>query len=353
MDSTLESNPLSEHQQGFRRCRSTETAISNTINFIETCKQNKEHCIAVFLDIAAAFDTIKPKHIKQQLRLKGIEEEIVQWYYNYITERYLSLVANDNTLTTCVDTGFPQGGVCSAKFWIIAFDPAIDIINSNRIFGQGFADDCAALIGGTDLEAMSQQLNETLLALTTWGNTCGLRFNANKTIMLHFKCNNKRTHQQPTIQMGGSEIAPSKHTRYLGVEIDGELKWDIHITTKIYKCRNLLATLSGHVKHNYGPKPKLVKWVYSGIIRPKLLYACQAWANKVTPKQIKSMKRLDRLTTTASAPIRHSTPQATLEILFDLTPIDLLIQQLGTSSYLRTKPHIQIHEVAPNGHLQH
>ena len=34
-----------------------------------------------------------------------------------------------------------------AKFWIIAFDPAIQIINKNGTFGQGFVDDFAALIG--------------------------------------------------------------------------------------------------------------------------------------------------------------------------------------------------------------
>ena len=35
VDQTLESMPISDHQQGFRRCRSTETAISNTVNYIE------------------------------------------------------------------------------------------------------------------------------------------------------------------------------------------------------------------------------------------------------------------------------------------------------------------------------
>ena len=28
-----------------------------------------------------------------------------------------------------IGIGFPQGGVCSAKFWIIAFNRAIEIIN--------------------------------------------------------------------------------------------------------------------------------------------------------------------------------------------------------------------------------
>ena len=68
-------------------------------------------------------------------------------------------------------------------------------------------------------------------------------------------------------------------------------------------------------------------------------------------KQIKSMKKLDRQTTTAMAPIRRSTPQASMEIMFDLTPIELLIEQMGTALFIRTGSHMQPFPTTPNGHL--
>ena len=46
--------------------------------------------------------------------------------------------------------GFPQGGVCSAKFWIIVFDEAAKILNSNGVNGELFADDGNGIIGGKD-----------------------------------------------------------------------------------------------------------------------------------------------------------------------------------------------------------
>lgn len=149
--------------------------------------------------------------------------------------------------------------------------------------------------------------------------------------------------------MNGQAITPSKHTRYLGVEIDDELNWKHHINTKIDKCRNLMAIISANVKHTFGPKPKLVRWAHTGVVRPRLLYACQAWANKTNAKQIKCMKKLDRQTTTAMAPIRQLTPQASMEIMFDLTPIELLIEQMGAASFIRTRAHLQ--QFTPNGHL--
>ena len=44
---------------------------------VEGFRNKDDHCLAVFLDIAATFDTIKPHHIKEQLLPKGVEENIV------------------------------------------------------------------------------------------------------------------------------------------------------------------------------------------------------------------------------------------------------------------------------------
>ena len=170
-------------------------------------------------------DTIKPDHIRKTLLDKEVDGNLGEWYYNYITERHLTLEANNYETRTSVDVGFPQGGVCSAKFWIIAFNPAIQIINEDGIFGQGFTDDCAALIGGEDLNDMTIKMNATLEKLAVWGNTCGLRFNRTKTVLLHFKNNCKWRQNNPEIHMNGQTITPSKHTRYLGVDIDNKVTW--------------------------------------------------------------------------------------------------------------------------------
>ena len=60
MDEVLKLKPLHAQQHGFRTDRNTETAISGAANYIEKHIYNGEHVIAVFLDIQAAFDTIKP-----------------------------------------------------------------------------------------------------------------------------------------------------------------------------------------------------------------------------------------------------------------------------------------------------
>ena len=65
--------------------------------------------------------------------------------------------------------GFPQGDVASAKLWILAFNEAIKIINSEGVYGVGFADNCCALVGGTNIGFMVQKLQRILNKLVAWG----------------------------------------------------------------------------------------------------------------------------------------------------------------------------------------
>ena len=59
--------------------------------------------------------------------------------------------------------------MCSAKFWIIAFDEAAKILNSNGVNGELFADDGNGIIGGKDIDHMAQRLNRVCRDLSHWG----------------------------------------------------------------------------------------------------------------------------------------------------------------------------------------
>ena len=79
------------------------------------------------MDIQAAFDTISPEAIRQALEEREIPTTITNWYYNYLTHRNITTTVNNATTSGTIGIGFPQGGVCSAKFWIIAFNRAIEL----------------------------------------------------------------------------------------------------------------------------------------------------------------------------------------------------------------------------------
>ena len=69
--------------------------------------------------------------------------------------------------------GFPQGGVCSGKFRIIAFNEAAKILNSNLVYRELFANDGNGIIGGKDIDHMAQRLNRVCRVLSHWGKNVG------------------------------------------------------------------------------------------------------------------------------------------------------------------------------------
>ena len=89
VDIELIKKPIHCNQHGFQKGKSTETAISKTVNTIEKYLDNKQFCVGVFLDIQGAFDTICPKYIKKCLQEHVQTEDLIEWYYNYLTHRNL------------------------------------------------------------------------------------------------------------------------------------------------------------------------------------------------------------------------------------------------------------------------
>ena len=142
--------------------------------------------LAVFLDIQAAFNTIDPKQVKKALLLHSGDPTLVKWYYNYITHGNLHIEVKGSQAKLSTSTGFPQGGVYSAKFWIVAFNEAIQILNMHGVYGNGFADDCVTLIGGSNTEQMMSRMQKVVNNLEAWGKQIGLSFNALKTEVIMF-----------------------------------------------------------------------------------------------------------------------------------------------------------------------
>ena len=321
----IASAPLHVQQHGFCAERSTETATSTLVNKIESHIMKQEHCIVVFLDIKSAFDSIRPCHIENSLRQCGVHPDVVLWYSDYIRHRNLHHEHNGSTTTVSHGTGFPQGGVCSARFWAVAFDPAVRLINEETL-GVAYADDCAVASGGRDFGESLDKLQRTLDRLQAWGTACGLQFNPQKTTVVCF--NRRRTVPPYALRLGNESLPYSLETKYLGLTLDSTLKWTTHVQKKVIAAKRLLLLLLHATTGNYGPSPQTVKWIYTGIVRPSVMYACYTWAHRTPTKAASTaLQRLDRLALLSMASQRKSAPTQGLAVALGLLPLHLFLQQ--------------------------
>ena len=335
MDKDMEDHPIHPMQHGFTKGKCTESAISNTVDHIEQFLfQKNHHCLGVFLDISSAFDSISIDHIRQTLLEHNGSPDMVEWYYSYLGRRYLEVELYDETIHLTTARGFPQGGVCSAIFWLIAFDEAIRIINSEGIIGNGYADDCSALIGGTHPHNMVEKMQSMLERLVAWGNSCGLRFNAQKTVAIMFTRATREFNK--LVRMDGQLIPYSDTVVYLGVTLDKELKWRPHIHSKIKKAKSLLMKMTSLVYSYWGPRPKLMRWAFTGIVRPMLAYAALIWGHAIEDDTIETLfRRVNRLAMNTIVKVPRSTPTRAMEIVLDVMPLHLHIHKEGLRIYFR------------------
>ena len=293
---------------------------------------NKQHCVGVFLDISSAFDSIKASHVRRALLDHGGDPEMVQWYFNYISHRNIEISLHGVMALLSTGVGFPQGGVCSAKFWLIAFDFAIKIINTYNIEGNGYADDCSALYGGRRLDLAISRLQKMLDSLTAWGRRCGLKFNAEKSVAVLFT----RSRKTPpcNLYIDGQPVPYKTEVKYLGVTLDSKLHWKTHITDKINKAKRFVSQVAHITRNNWGPKPALMRWAYLSIVRPMLCYGSMIWGHRA-PYHANKLRRINRMAINTFAHFPKSSPTAALEIMLDIAPLHLFCQQEGLAARSR------------------
>ena len=337
VDYALQYSPLHANQHGFLPGRSTESAISATTNYIEQVLFNRGHCVGIFLDISAAFDSISIEHVRDSLYSHGVDPDLVDWYYAYLQRRDLQFSLHGTELTLQCNLGFPQGGVASAKFWIIAFNPAIEILNQFNILGTGYADDCAALFHAPRIDYAVLQVQKMLDELIAWGRTCNLTFNANKTVAVVFS-RSKRDFNSYQLQVDGKYIKYSNSVKYLGVTLDRCLYWKEHIVSKIDNAKKLLFKLKSITSQEWGPSQRLMRWAYQGIVRPMVSYASYVWAHETHTFYIANkLDRLNRLALTLCSQVPKSTPNAALEIMLDTCPLRVHLLHVGLATHYRLR----------------
>ena len=214
----------------------------------------------------------------------------------------------------------------------MAFDYAIQIINRYNIEGNGYADDCSALCGGRRLDHALKRLQKMLDDLTKWGETCGLKFNPEKSVAVIFT---RRQKKPPfKLKIDGKEIEFKTEVKYLGVTLDSKLHWNKHIEEKLTKTKKYLGQIASMTRNNWGPKPKLMRWAYTGIVRPMLCYGAMIWGHRA-PELIAKFRRINRMAINTFANFPKSTPTVALEVMLDIMPLHIFCVQEAMAARVR------------------
>ena len=270
----INNNLLNPNQFGFIKGYSTDYALLQLYDKITESLSNREHIIGVFMDLSKAFDTLDHKTLIHKLKSYGIRGLALSWFSDYLSNRQqyvvFDYVESQRLNITC---GVPQGSILGPLLFIIYIN---DIVNSSPLLNYiMFADDTNIFYSHKSIDTLNNILNIELTKVSEWFKSNKLSLNISKTNFIHF-----RNHNSPRVNcnlfIDNLTITEKTSTKFLGVTIDSNLRWNEHI-------RNIHTTVSRNTGILYKLKDILTKKslfiLYNSFILSHIMYCNTVWGN--------------------------------------------------------------------------
>ena len=235
-------HPLSTSQWGFQSGRSTVTALLETTHnwfqFMDTGKDVG----AVFFDLQKAFDSVPHYALLDKLRDLQLNEFILKWICDYLTQRKQRVVVNGQTSETLpVLSGVPQGSVIGPLLFLIYIDGVMSVPLSEESQLTVYADDILLYRPITcqgDFAALQEDINK----LDSWIEANYLQFNISKC--RYMVVSRKRAGISPAyLTLQGHHLERVECFKYLGLLLTSDLSWSTNVDSICSKARKLLGLL--------------------------------------------------------------------------------------------------------------
>lgn len=221
-----------------------------------------------------------------KLRGYGIDEKLLQWSRAFLTGRKQRVVVNGEFSSWSeVLSGVPQGSVLGPLYFVLFINDMPDVVHN---FIALFADDAkvfSAIANETDHSHLQQDIHN----LHKWSQKWQLTFNAKKCKTMYLGKDNKKfnyTINNTTLD----EITQEKD---LGVMIDNELKFDIHVERQVNKANAQLGLIRRSFDHL---DKETFLHLYKSLVRTHIEY-CNVVASPIYERQMKLLEGVQRRAT--------------------------------------------------------
>lgn len=269
---------LPSSQYGFRNGKSCTDNLTYFHSDIQLGFEKHESTAAIFLDVQGAYDNVLWEILIPKLKSIGLPQMILQFVYNLIHKRIITMRYESIDEIRTVFKGLPQGCVLSPILYsLYVLDLEKHVQNHLNINILQFADDVC--LYSKDLNPNKAVVNlETGIAdIASWFVQQGLSLAPQKTQLCIFSRNILFRKAQYSLNLLNEPISNSKSVKFLGVIFQNDLRWNEHISALSNSCQKPLNIISFLRTTWWGASPPLLLYIYQALIRSRLDYACLVW----------------------------------------------------------------------------
>ncbi|GBP83142.1 Probable RNA-directed DNA polymerase from transposon BS [Eumeta japonica] len=280
-------------QFAFRPNHSCPQQALRLIEFITEGFKTMKRTVAVFFDVAKAFDRVWHAGLIHKLYLLKVPDRLILIIHNFLIDRHF-VFRHENTHSSrrMIRAGVPQGSALSPLLYSVYTN---DIPRSSSGVQLAlFADDTALYLRGQTERNICPHLQKAIEELARWFQTWRIEVNAEKSAAISFIYRKGRS---PVVVAHGplrinNAPIPWQHTyKYLGITLDRNLHFRDHIkrvrkTAIFYQSR-----LKGMLGRNSKLSLRNKRTLYIICIRTVLTYAFPVFAH-AAPKALKKLQVL-------------------------------------------------------------
>ena len=149
-------------QFGFQKHKSSTDAVLHLIEALQENCYNLKTSVAVFIDLAKAFNSISHKTFLQKIEAYGFSESAVELFASFHKNRQQCVKIND-VYSEWLETnhGVPQGTVLGPLFFLLYINDFREKVQGNLDIIQ-FADDTSFLFSRNIVSELEKCVSEIL-----------------------------------------------------------------------------------------------------------------------------------------------------------------------------------------------
>ena len=233
-------------QSGFRSLHSVLKCLLRCTNDWYMNIDRGEYTAALFIDLKKAYDTVNHEILLAKLNLYSLDGKELNWFKSYLENRRQYCKVNGKvSKTEVVNCGVPQGSCLGPLLFLVYINDLPNCLEKSNV--SMYADDTCLYYSFDSVDAINQAINADLIALKGWleGNKLSLNVAETEAMIIG---SNKKLHKidtpdvpKPQFRIGSEDVRLVSDVKYLGVQVDQELKWTNHLTTVTKRSPGVLA----------------------------------------------------------------------------------------------------------------